>query len=164
MFEDTGEVGFGQQVEVVAFDLHAVGTHLDLPCRFFTADVQHRADRLGEQGADLQQQRTLPDTRFTTEQHDTTGDDTATEDTVEFFDRHKQTLAYVRTNLAQALGSGAECAGGLAAGLAGLRCADFLHRFFHRVKFATVGAAPETFGRLVAAVGTNKLRACFRHE
>ncbi len=101
--EDVHQVGFGVQPQVVAGRSETFGTPLHLLGTLFGGDVQRRPAPHGEQ---LQQQCALADARFAAEERDRSGDQAATEDTVEFSDRGGDRMPVFGSDVADSGGTG----------------------------------------------------------
>lgn len=154
LIEHLREVGFGEEEEFFGLQTEPISAHFDLPRGFLAADVKDTPDGLGEQGANLVEEGGFADAGFATEQDDAAGDDATTEDTVEFFDRDKQTLTDIGADFAEALGGAGSRRGATAR--SGRRLATDRFDFFdHGVELTAVGTAAKALGGLVAAVGAN---------
>ena len=159
--EDALGAGLGQQVQRRVADAEPFATPLDLVFGLLARAVQDRAGPLRELRRRLQQQRALADAGFTAEQDQTAGHQPAAEHAVELADARGDALGlhHVDVGVESRLPARRAEARARSSGRHRRR-GRFLGEGVPR---AAVGASPQPFGRLRAAVGTRKDRLGSAH-
>ena len=89
MVLDQTKVSLGHQKQVVCFDIHTVGAHLDLAHALFARNVESIPMLIGNQGGHFQKQRRLADTRIAAQQHQATRHQTTAQDAGKLLQRQR---------------------------------------------------------------------------
>src|SRR5215510_11952324 len=136
------------------FDPEPLSSHLDLPRRLLSGDVEHRLF-LGRQAwKRLKEQCRLPNPRITTDQNDRTGNDSATQHPIKLADTREPAIFTNHFNIGNRRRLRLRHLHRSGPPLTSRR----LPFLFHGIPTAAIRAATEPSGRLVAASLAGKTR------
>ena len=168
--EDGGEVGLGGEEDALVYRAGPIGTQPHLTRRLLARDVERSAigRRSGPPMHHLEQQRRLADSGLAGEEHDRTGDEAATQNTIELVESGGVGLrggtADGRQSCSGRGGNHGPTARtkGRCACACGERSSGGLD-FVHRAPVTALGAATDPFGDRVTARGAAVARLQFDH-
>lgn len=163
VFGHDGEVGFGDEEEVVGVEAEAVGAHFDLADAFFAGDVEGGAVGVGDEGGDFDEEGGFADAGFAADEDEGAGDDAAAEDAGEFFVGEGEAREAVGGDFGEALGEAGGGEGGGAAFGGGGFWGGGDDLFDHCAEFAALGAFADVAGGDAAAGLADVLGVCFSH-